>query len=94
MSATQKPIHTYEAGDKVFVRRRKHLATVLDVYGDGVCGDQGDIHCLDLCGNTGIDQIEPYDPVKHAEYDHTFAPIKREWKEFYAITKDVPLRDE
>jgi hypothetical protein len=84
--------HRYEAGDKVFHKAEKRLGSVLDVYGDGVNGNQGDIR-LDLSGNTGIDEIEPYDAVAHAEYDHTFAPIKREWKEFYGIAKDVPLRD-
>lgn len=81
----------FEAGDKVFVPKEQELATVLDVYGDGINGDQGEIR-LDLCGNTCIDEIEHYDPVKHAQYDHTFRPIKAEWKAFYNITQDVPLR--
>jgi hypothetical protein len=93
MNTTRIPIYAYEAGDKVFVFRQKRLATVLDVYGDGVCGEHGDMR-LDLCGNTQVNEFEPYDAKKHAEYDHTFQPIKREWKEFYGITKDVPLRQE
>lgn len=92
-TATQKSKVRYEAGDKVFVAPRLSLATVLDVYGDGVTGAQGDIR-LDLCGNTALTDIEPYDPAKHAQYDSTFTPIKREWKEYYGITKDVPLRAE
>jgi hypothetical protein len=83
---------TFEAGDKVFVIPDKALATVLNVYGDGVNGDCGDIR-LDLCGNTSISDIEMYDAEKHAQYDSTFTPIKRQWKEDYGITKDVPLRD-
>lgn len=93
MSMTQPQVHSYEAGDKVFVPREKRLASVLDVYGDGVNGDNGDIR-LDLCGNTGVDRIEPYDSTKHAAYDDTFVPIKKEWKKFYGITKDVPLRQD
>lgn len=81
----------YEAGDKVFVIPEQRLATVLNVYGDGVNGYYGDIR-LDLSGNTSIDNIEHYDPVKHAEFDSTFMPIKAEWKETYGITKDVPVR--
>jgi hypothetical protein len=83
---------SYEAGDKVFVISEKHLATVLNVYGDGINGSYGDIR-LDLSGNTSIDNIEHYDPLKHAEFDHTFIPIKAEWKERYEITKDVEVRD-
>ena len=83
---------TYEAGDKVFVRREKRLATVLSVYGDGVNGDQGEIR-LDLCGNTDVSEIEPYDVSRHSQYDSTFQPIKRKWKAEYGITKDVELRD-
>lgn len=86
------PAHRYEAGDKVFHKEEQRLGTVLDVYGDGVNGHQGDIR-LDLSGNTGIEVIEPYNPVAHAEYDHTFIPIKKEWKESYGISKDVPVRD-
>ena len=83
----------YEAGDKVFVIPEQKLATVLDVYGDGGKGSNGDIR-LDLCGNAGIVDIEPYDAAKHAAFEHTFTPIRREWKDFYGITKEVPLRDE
>jgi hypothetical protein len=85
----------YEAGDKVFVLPEQRLATVLNVYGDGdgVNGDCGDIR-LDLCGNTSLTDIEPYDSVKHAQFDHTFQPIRRAWKEDYGITKDVPLRED
>lgn len=80
-----------QAGDKVFVRSELRLATVLNVYGDGLQGDNGDIR-LDLCGNTSLDEIEPYDPELHAVYDSTFVPIKPEWKESYGITQEVPLR--
>ena len=83
----------HEAGDKVFVVSEQRLATVLDVYGDGIDGDHGDIR-LDLTGNTSLENIERYDASKHGLFDHTFIPIKAEWKEFYGITKDVPLRDE
>lgn len=86
-------IAVFEGGDKVFVISEKKLATVLNVYGDGVNGNCGDIR-LDLCGNTAIADIEPYNPEKHAEFDHTFTPIKKEWKENYGITKDIPMRDE
>lgn len=82
----------YEAGDKVFVISEQRLATVLNVYGDGVNGDCGDIR-LDLCGNTSIDNIEMYDAEKHASFDNTFIPIRAEWKERYGIRKDVPTRD-
>jgi hypothetical protein len=82
----------YEAGDKVFVRSEQRLATVLDVYGDGVRGDYGVIR-LDLSGNTDLDDVERYDVDKHAAFDHTFIPIPAEWKASYGITKDVPLRD-
>lgn len=85
-------IKPYEAGDKVFVTTEQRLATVLDVYGDGVNGSYGDIR-LDLCGNTSMDVIEHYEPVKHAEFDSTFIPIKSAWKETYGITKDVQTRD-
>ena len=81
----------YTPGDKVFHKAEKRLATVLDIYGNPTDGDHGDIR-LDLSGNTAVTDIEPYDPVAHAEYDPTFTPIKREWKEFYGITQDVPLR--
>jgi hypothetical protein len=89
MNENTKP---YEAGDKVFHIREKRLATVLDVYGDGLFGSHGDMR-LDLSGNTCIDDFEHYDAVKHAAFDHTFLPIMREWKEFYGITKDIPLRE-
>ena len=69
----------FESGDKVFVISEQQLATVLDVYGDGINGDHGDIR-LDLCGNTSIDDIQHYDPVLHSEYDHTFLPIKKAWR--------------
>lgn len=84
-------VATYQGGDKVFAITEQKLATVLDNYGDGVNGDQGDIR-LDLCGNTAITDIEPYSPEKHAQFDHTFMPIKREWKEQYGITQDIPVR--
>lgn len=83
----------YEGGDKVFVRSEQKLATVLNVYGDGVNGSNGDIR-LDLCGNTSLDDIEKYDPEKHAAFDHTFTPIRAEWKERYCIAQDIPLRAE
>lgn len=83
----------YEAGDKVFVPKEKRLGTVLDVYGDGFNGNCGDIR-LDLCGNTHVSDIEPYDPVIHAAFDHTFIPIRAQWKAEYGITKDVALRAE
>lgn len=79
-------------GDKVFVISEQKLATVLDNYGDGRQGWNGDVR-LDLCGNTALANIERYDPVKHAAFDHTFVPIKAEWKAFYGITQDVPLRE-
>jgi len=82
----------YEAGDKVFVISEQRLATVLNIYGDGINGYQGDIR-LDLSGNTCIDDFEHYDAVKHAAFDHTFIPIKSAWKENYGITKDVQTRD-
>lgn len=84
--------HCYTAGDKVFHRGEQRLATVLDVYGNGATGAQGDIR-LDLSGNTALTDIEPYDAAKHAAFDHTFCPIKREWAERYGITQDIPLRD-
>ena len=91
---TNEPQKTsFEAGDKVFVKTEKRLATVLDVYGDGINGHQGEIR-LDVCGNTSVDSIEAYDPDKHAQYDATFLPIKKQWKEEYGITKDIPLRPE
>lgn len=83
----------YEAGDKVFVPSERRLATVLDTYGDGVHGSHGDMR-LDLCGNTSIDKFEPYDPKLHAEYDPTFIPIMRQWKEEYGITQDVQIRED
>ena len=92
MPNTATPVVTYQSGDKVFVIPEQKLATILDVYGDGVNGALGDIR-LDLCGNTTIETIEPYSPEKHAQFDHTFTPIKSEWKDFYGITQDVPLRD-
>ncbi len=81
----------FEGGDKVFVITEQRLATVLNVYGDGVNGSYGDIR-LDLCGNTCVDDIEHYDPVKHAAFDHTFLPIMATWKKEYGITKNIPLR--
>lgn len=93
MDTMNTPGAAHEAGDKVFVISEQRLATVLDVYGDGIKGAQGDIR-LDLSGNTSLDNIEKYDAAKHAAFDDTFTPIKKEWKEFYGITKDVPLRDE
>jgi hypothetical protein len=81
----------YQAGDKVFVTTEQRLATVLNVYGDGVNGDQGEIR-LDLCGNTSLSNIEPYSPAKHAQFDHTFLPIKAAWKVDYDITQDIPVR--
>ena len=87
------PAIRYEGGDKVFVPREQRLATVLNNYGDPVNGDCGDIR-LDLCGNTHITDIEPYDPVKHAAFDDTFIPIRAQWKAEYGITKDIPLRAE
>lgn len=80
-----------QAGDKVFVRSELRLATVLDVYGDGLNGDHGDVR-LDLCGNTSLQEIEPYDQDLHSVYDSTFVPIKAEWRERYGITKEVPIR--
>jgi len=82
----------YTPGDKVFHRVEQRLATVLDVYGNGVTGAQGDIR-LDLSGNTSLTDIEPYEAAKHAAFDHTFRPIKREWAERYEITQNIPLRD-
>ncbi len=83
--------HAHEAGDKVFVISEQKLATVLNVYGNGANGSYGDIR-LDLCGNTPIEDIQPYDPMKHSKFDHTFLPITAEWKKSYGITKDIPLR--
>ena len=82
-----------EAGDKVFVLSEQRLATVLNVYGDGLKGSGGEVR-VDLCGNTPIQNLEPYDPALHASYDDTFVPIKAEWKKNYGITQDVPLRKE
>ena len=81
----------YEAGDKVFVPREQRLATILNVYGDGLKGNHGEVR-LDLCGNTPIKDFVRYDAVKHAAFDHTFTPIRKAWKDQYGITKDVPLR--
>lgn len=87
------PIHCYAAGDKVFHCTERRLATVLHVYEDGVHGHHGEIR-LDLSGNTLLSDIEPYDPAKHAEFDDTFVPIKREWALKYSITRtDIPFRD-
>lgn len=83
----------FEGGDKVFLRAEKRLATVLNVYGDGVNGDRGDIR-LDVSGNTAISEIEHYDAAKHSAFDNTFIPIKAEWKRAYGITKDIPLRED
>jgi hypothetical protein len=83
----------FEGGDKVFVISEQKLATVLNVYGDGIAGDCGDIR-LDLCGNTPVSDLERYDPRKHSAFDATFTPIKKQWKAEYGITKDVPTRDE
>jgi hypothetical protein len=93
MQKSDAAVMPHEAGDRVFVVSEQRLATVLDVYGDGINGDHGDIR-LDLTGNTSLDDIERYDASKHAAFDHTFIPIKAEWKEFYGITKDVPLRED
>lgn len=93
MDTMNTPSAAHQAGDKVFVISEQRLATVLDVYDDGVNDAQGDIR-LDLCGNTSVDNIEKYDATKHAAFDHTFTPIKKEWKDYYGITKDVPLRAE
>lgn len=92
MNAIATPVKAHEAGDKVFIISEKRLATILDVYGDGVNGDHGDIR-LDVTGNTSLENIEPYDSVAHAQYDQTFTPIKKAWKITYGITQDVPLRD-
>jgi len=93
MQTNDAAVTPHEAGDKVFVISEQRLATILDVYGDGMNGDHGDIR-LDLSGNTPLDNIERYEAGKHAAFDNTFTPIKAEWKEFYGITKDVPLRQE
>jgi hypothetical protein len=93
MIPTTSPKTTYESGDKVFVISEQRLATVLDIYGDGLNGDFNDIR-LDLSGNASLDNIEKYDAQKHAAFDNTFLPIKSAWKELYNITKDVPLRSE
>ena len=82
-----------EPGDKVFVVPEARLATVLDVYGDGVNGHCGDVR-VDLCGNIQISLLERYDATRHAAYDSTFTPIKAEWKVRYGIQKEVPLREE
>jgi len=89
-TSDQAPV-CYTAGDKVFHKREQKLATVLDVYGDGVNGAQGDIR-LDLSGNTVLADIEPYDATKHAAFDHTFVPIKAEWVATYNIPRSVALR--
>jgi len=47
---------------------------------------------LDLSGNTLIADIEPYVADIHSAYDHTFIPIKQEWKDEYGITADIPVR--
>jgi len=86
------PAPCYTSGDKVFVLTERCLATVLNVYGDGINGDCGEIR-LDVCGNTSVTDFEPYDPIRHAEFDFTFKPILRAWKEHYGITQDIPLRD-
>jgi hypothetical protein len=82
-----------EAGDKVFVLAEQRLATVLNVYGDGLNGYHGDVR-VDLNGNTQIDGLELYDPALHSMFDDTFVPIKAEWKVSYGITQDVPLCEE
>lgn len=91
MDQLTPPSTAFEAGDKVFVISEQRLATVLDLYRDPAIENRGDIR-LDLCGNTAQEDIEPYDAVKHAAFDHTFIPIKQAWKTFYGITQDVPLR--
>lgn len=83
--------HAYEAGDKVFIPSLKRLATVLNVYGDPRNGAQGEMR-LDVSGNTIVTDFEPYDALKHAQYDATFEPIKEEWKVGYGITQDIPVR--
>jgi len=83
--------HSFSAGDKVFLKGERRLATVLDIYGDGINGAQGEIR-LDLSGNTLITDIEPYVADLHSAYDHTFIPIKQEWKDEYGITADIPVR--
>lgn len=84
---------TYRAGDKVFYRPDEHLATVLDVYGDGINGDHGEIR-LDWCGNTSLTDIEPYDAINHAAFLGTFQPIRKQWKDDYGITQDVELHQD
>lgn len=81
-----------EAGDKVFLKPENCLATVLNVYGDGVNGSDGEVR-LDMSGNTHISDIEHYDSVKHAKFDNTFIPVRRQWLIDYNITKDIPVRD-
>ena len=93
MELMTTPATALEAGDKVFVISEQKLATVLDTYHYLPEGGQGDIR-LDLCGNTALTNIEPYDAGKHAAFDHTFMPIKLAWKTAYGITKNVPLRQE
>lgn len=82
----------YYPGDRVFIKPAQRLATVLDVYGDGVRGADGEIR-LDVSGNTVLTDIEPYDRDRHSAFDHTFVPIKREWVAEYGITQPVPTRD-
>lgn len=81
------------AGDKVFLIPEQRIATILNTYGDGVRGDFGEMR-LDVSGNTLVTEFEKYDPVRHAAFDHTFVPIRRQWKEDYGITQDVELKDE
>jgi hypothetical protein len=38
--------------------------------------------------------IDERDAARHAEFDATFIPIRREWAQQYGITQSVPFRDE
>lgn len=80
----------FEKGDKVFLACESRLATILDNYGNPVSGDHGEMR-LDVSGNTSVDKFVSYDANLHANFDHTFTPIKAEWKEQYGITQDIPL---
>lgn len=80
------------AGDRVFVTDMAQLCTVLDVYGDGSFGYQGDVR-LDLCGNTPIKNLEHYDAARHSQHLGLFIPVKEAWKETYGVTQDIPTRE-
>ena len=61
-------LHSYKPGDKVFLKPSEKVTTIVSNYGDSQYGLQG-LMGLSKYGNYSVDDIEPYDPVKHAKYD-------------------------